>query len=74
MKTKLRLFFAPNEQQYYIYYFRGAGFVLYRVENINPLNILLAESFGMINTNDRQLIKEIEEFARSEFEKLNFGF
>ncbi|WP_336689386.1 MULTISPECIES: hypothetical protein [unclassified Chryseobacterium] len=74
MKTKLRLFYAPLEEQYYIHYFKGYSFILYKVENINPLNIIAVESFGVVHTGERETIKAVEEFAKSEFEKLNFGY
>ncbi len=74
MKMKLRLFYAPIEQQYYIHYFKGYSFVLYRVENINPLNIMPVESFGVVHTAEREMIKAVEEFAKEEFQKLDNGY
>jgi hypothetical protein len=74
MKSTLKLFYAPVEQQYYIYYFREYKFIIYRVENINPLNIMPVDYIGIPHTSDRTLTKEVEEFAKEEFAKLNFGY
>lgn len=71
---KLKLFYAPTEQQYYIHYFKGYSFILYKVENVNPLNIMPVESFGVVHTSDREIIKAVEEFAIKEFEKINNGY
>lgn len=69
-KPKIKLFYAPIEQQYYIHYYKGFGFVLYRVENVSPLYIMPVESFGVVHTNDREIIKAVEEFAVEEFKKI----
>ncbi|WP_027380845.1 hypothetical protein [Chryseobacterium daeguense] len=74
MKVKLKLFYAPIEECYYIHYFKDYSFILYKVENINPLNIMPIESFGVVHTADRTIVKLVEEFAIAEFEKLNFGY
>jgi|GEM_PF-2415201 len=74
MKVHLKLFYAPNEEQYYIHYFKGYSFIVYKVENINPLNIMPVQSFGVIHTAEYETIKLVEEFAKNEFEKLNFGY
>lgn len=74
MKPKLRLFYAPIEQLHYIYYFKGYSFILYKVENINPLNVMPVEYFGISHTSDREIMKAVEEFAKQEFSKLNDGY
>lgn len=74
MKVKLKLFYAPTEETYYIYYFKGYSFALYKVENINPLNIYPIDSFGVVHTSSKNIIDAVEEFAKKEFEKLNFGY
>ena len=74
MKVKLKLFYAPIEEQYYIYYFKGFSFALYRVENINPLNIYPVDYFGAIHSSDKEIMKTIEEFAIAEFKKINNDF
>lgn len=74
MKVKLKLFYAPTEEQYYIYYFKGFSFVLYKVENINPLNIMPIDSFGVHHTSDKTIVDAIEEFAKIEFAKINNDF
>lgn len=73
MKARLKLFYAPNEQQYYIYYSQGFNFVLYKVENINPLNVMPEDSLG-IHPSEKKLMDQVEEFAKKEFEKMNDGF
>lgn len=74
MKRTIKLLYAPIEQQYYIYYFKDYSFILYKVENINPLNIIATEYFGVPHTSDREIVKAIEEFAKEEFSKLNNGY
>ncbi len=74
LRQKLKLFYVPTEQQYYIYYFKGYSFIIYKVENISPLNILVADYIGVPNTNDREIIKVVEEFAKEEFKKLDNGY
>lgn len=49
-------------------------FIIYKVENISPLNILVADYIGVPNTNDREIIKVVEEFAKEEFKKLDNGY
>jgi hypothetical protein len=44
------------------------------VENINPLNIMPVESFGVVHTSDLEIIKAVEKFASKEFKKLNNGY
>ncbi|MFL9834989.1 hypothetical protein [Chryseobacterium terrae] len=74
MKVKLKLFYAPTEEQYYIYYFKGFTFALYIVENIKPLNIYPVDYFGGIHSSDTEIMKVIEEFAIAEFKKINNDF
>lgn len=75
MKAKLKLFYAPTEEQYYIFYNKDFAVLLYKVENINPLNILRVVEHGTMNPNiARQIIKEVEEFAIAEFKKINNDF
>lgn len=74
MKTKLKLFYAPTEEQYYIYYFKGYSFILYKVENINPLNIMPVDYFGIQHTSDKTITDVVEEFAIAEFKKINNDF
>lgn len=74
MKVKLKLLYAPTEEQYYIYYFKGYSFILYKVENINPLNIMPVDYFGIQHTSDKVITDVVEEFAIAEFKKINNDF
>ncbi len=75
MKSTIKLFYDVNEHQYYIYYNKNFATVLYKVENINPLNIMPVNVWGTMNPNlAKEVINEIEEFAINEFKKLNNGF
>ena len=75
MKSTIKLFYDVNEHQYYIYYNKNFATVLYKVENINPLNIMPVNVWGSMNPNlAKEVINEIEEFAINEFKKLNNGF
>lgn len=74
MKVKLKLFYAPTEEQYYIYYFKAYSFIIYKVENINPLNIMPVDYFGIPHPSDKLITDAVEEFAISEFKKINNDF
>lgn len=73
-KPKLKLFYAPIEQQYYIYYFKAYSFIIYKVENTNPLNILPVDYIGISHTSDPEIVKAVEEFAKEEFKKFDNGY
>ncbi|RKT01115.1 hypothetical protein [Chryseobacterium defluvii] len=75
MKSKIRFFFEVNEESYYILYNINMAYVLYRIDNINPLMFSQVASWGAFdNKLGMKIIKEIEEFALKEFEKLQNGF
>ncbi|GAB0156245.1 hypothetical protein CHRYSEOSP005_15090 [Chryseobacterium sp. Alg-005] len=75
MKPKIRFFYEINEEKYYILYNINLSYVLFRVDNVNPLMFSEVNSWGAFdNKLGKKIIKEIEEFAEKEFKKLQDGF
>lgn len=75
MKPIFKLFFDVSEQRYYIYYNKDLTVLLYRVDNINPLNISRVTEIGAMHTQiSKPILKEMEEFAIEEFRKMETGF
>ena len=74
MKPILKLLYDISDSHYYIYYSKELAVMLFRVDNINPLNVSRVTEMGVIHHQLRNsILKEMEEFAISEFRKLEDG-
>ncbi|ROI05437.1 hypothetical protein EGI16_03360 [Chryseobacterium sp. G0240] len=73
---KMNLFYEPTEEQYYILYRDPGRELLFKVDQINPTMLSrIIERAIFLNSNERgQIIKEMEEFAKTEIEKLETGY
>lgn len=75
MKPIFKLFYGISDEKYYIYYNKDVSVFLFRVDNINPLNISRVTETGIMSAQlSKQILKEMEEFAVEEFRKMEGGF
>ncbi len=75
MKPTFNLFYSITDERYYIYYNKDVAVFLFRVDNINPLNISRVTETGIMSAQlSQKILKEMEEFAVEEFKKLGGGF
>lgn len=75
MKPIFKLFYGISDERYYIFYNKDVTVFLFRVDNINPLNISRVTETGVMSSPvSKQILKEMEEFAVEEFRKMEGGF
>lgn len=75
MKPIFKLFYGISDEKYYIFYNKDVTVFLFRVDNINPLNISRVTETGIMSAQlSKQILKEMEEFATAEFKKMETGF
>ncbi|MET3035811.1 hypothetical protein ABXT08_06910 [Chryseobacterium sp. NRRL B-14859] len=76
MKKTFKFFFEPSEEQYYVYYESLGKTLLFKVDQVNPTMLSrVFESAMFLSSFERgQVIEEMEEFVKKEFEKLQDRF
>lgn len=71
----MKLLYDITDQSYMVLNIIKGGYFLFKVENFRPPMLSKVLEYAWINTDERNLIiKDMEEFAVKEFEKLNDGF
>lgn len=69
----MKLFYEPREQQYYVLYQSPGKDLLFRVDQVKPtmLSRIYENAFFHSRQERDKLIAEMEEFVKTEIEKLN---
>ncbi|GEN74065.1 hypothetical protein [Chryseobacterium lathyri] len=73
---KLKFFYEPSEQQYYVLFQSPSKDLLFKVDQVNPTMISrVYENAMFISSHERaKIIEEMEIFAKEQFDKLNDSF
>lgn len=75
-RTIKKLFYEVSEQQYYVFYQNLGSYLLFKVDNVNPIMLSRVIETAWFNTSYERskVIEEMEIFVKNELTKINDNF